>query len=155
MRLRRLDAFVLGKLVAEMGSLLPCGHWLRIGSPTRELQAYDSTSAVNIVKSVFLFIIAGILEIGGGYLVWKGVREKLRPAITIPLGCIILAAYGLVVTLQPLESFGRTFAVYGGFFIVLSYLWAYIFDGTSVDTGDIVGSAIALSGVCVAWFWPR
>ena len=147
--------FVSRKLIAEMRSLLPSGRWFRIDSPIRELQANDSTSALNIVKSVFLFVIAGILEIGGGYLVWKGVREKLRPAITIPLGCIILAAYGLVVTLQPLESFGRTFAVYGGFFIVLSYLWAYIFDGTPVDTGDLIGSAIALSGVCVAWFWPR
>ena len=143
------------KLIAEMRSLLPSGLRCSIDSPIRELQANESISAVNIVKSVFLFILAGILEIGGGYLVWKGVRDKLRPAITIPLGCIILAAYGLVVTLQPLESFGRTFALYGGFFIVLSYLWAYVFDGTPADTGDLIGSAIALSGVCVAWFWPR
>lgn len=114
-----------------------------------------SSSAVNIVVSILLFIFAGILEIGGGYLVWIGIRDKFKPAITVPLGCVVLMAYGFVPTLQPSGSFGRIFAVYGGFFIVLSYLWAYVFDGTRPDTGDYIGSSIALAGVSIAWFWPR
>lgn len=122
---------------------------------SRELESPPQYSASAIASSIFLFIFAGILEIGGGYLVWKGVREKLKPAVTIPLGCLVLVAYGFVPTLQPSGSFGRVFAVYGGFFIILSYLWAYVFDGTPMDTGDLVGSAIALAGVCIAWFWPR
>lgn len=115
----------------------------------------ESQGAANVCATIALFILAGVLEIGGGYLVWIGIRENYKPAITIPFGCLVLAAYGFVPTLQPSSSFGRVFAVYGGFFIILSYLWAYVFDKTPMDTGDLVGSAIALAGVLIAWFWPR
>lgn len=105
--------------------------------------------------TIFLFIAAGIAEIGGGYMVWKGLRENYRPYLLVPLGSITLVLYGIIPTFQIQDNFGRVFAVYGGFFIVMSYLWGYVFDGMAVDTGDIVGSAIALSGVLVCWFWPR
>lgn len=108
-----------------------------------------------IILSLFLFIVAGIFEIGGGYLMWLGIREKRKPAIFIPVGAVVLIAYGVIPTLQPMNSFGRVFAVYGGFFIVLSYLWAAVFDNFKPDKGDYIGSAIAIVGVCVAWFWPR
>jgi len=42
------------------------------------------------------------------------------------------------------DSFGRVYAVYGGFFIVLSYVWAYIFDNFKPDIGDYVGTSIAI-----------
>ena len=116
---------------------------------------FSSHSATSIVLSLFLFFVAGLFEIGGGYLVWRGIRDKFMPALFLPLGSAILIAYGFVVTLQPLESFGRTFAIYGGFFILLSYLWGYLFDGLKVDLGDVIGTAVALAGVCIAWFWPR
>jgi drug/metabolite transporter superfamily protein YnfA len=76
-----------------------------------------------VVLSIVLFIVAGFLEVGGGYLIWVGIRERKMPAILIPCGCCVLVAYGFVPTLQPVDSFGRIFAVYGGFFIALSYAW--------------------------------
>mmetsp|Transcript_16363 Transcript_16363/g.22551 ORF Transcript_16363/g.22551 Transcript_16363/m.22551 type:complete len:149 (-) Transcript_16363:252-698(-) len=112
-------------------------------------------TVATIFISIALFILAGIFEVGGGYLVWIGVREKRLPWLFIPIGCIILVLYGFVPTLQPVASFGRIFAVYGGFFIVLSYGWAMVFDGFKMDTGDYIGAAIALAGVSIAWFWPR
>lgn len=112
-------------------------------------------NANEIVFSLFLFIAAGLLEIGGGYLVWKGLREKYYPVLFVPLGFLALMAYGVVPIFQPLDSFGRVYAVYGGFFIVLSYAWAAAFDSFRPDAGDYIGAAIALAGVCVAWFWPR
>ncbi len=33
--------------------------------------------------------------------------------------------YGFIPTLQPTSNFGRLYAVYGGFFIVLSYAWGW------------------------------
>jgi drug/metabolite transporter superfamily protein YnfA len=108
-----------------------------------------------IALTIFLFILAGVFEVGGGYLVWIGVRQKKLPYIMIPAGALVLVCYGFIPTFQPIDSFGRTFAVYGGFFIVLSYFWAYLFDGMILDLGDYIGSAIALVGVCIAWFWPR
>lgn len=114
-----------------------------------------SWDASTITLSIALFIIAGILEVGGGYMIWLGIREKKLPYVLIPLGAVVLIAYGVVPTFQPVSSFGRVFAVYGGFFIILSYLWAYVFDGFKPDAGDYIGAAIALVGVCVTWFWPR
>lgn len=46
------------------------------------------------------------------------------------------------------------FASAGGFFIILSYLWGWAVDGVRPDTGDWVGSAIAVAGACLAFFWP-
>lgn len=109
----------------------------------------------NIVLSMVLFIIAGLLEVGGGYLMWTGLKEKKQPYLFIPVGAVVLILYGIVPTFQPTNNFGRVFAVYGGFFILLSYLWGYFVDGAPLDIGDYVGTAIALAGVCVAWFWPR
>jgi drug/metabolite transporter superfamily protein YnfA len=71
------------------------------------------------------------------------------------LGSLVLIGYGFVPTLQPDANFGRIFAVYGGFFIVLSYCWAVAFDGFVMDKGDYIGAAIALAGVLLTWFWPR
>ena len=62
--------------------------------------------------------------------------------------------YGVVATLQT-ASFARVYATYGGFFIVLSLLWAYKFDGYIPDKFDIIGALIALVGVCVIYFTPR
>ncbi len=63
--------------------------------------------------------------------------------------------YGFIPTLQPTSNFGRLYAVYGGFFIVLSYFWGWAVDGHSPDTGDYIGASVALAGVALAFFWPR
>jgi small multidrug resistance family-3 protein len=47
------------------------------------------------------------------------------------------------------------YAVYGGFFIVLSLLWGWYFDGNRPDWPDVIGAGIALIGVCVMMYWPR
>jgi small multidrug resistance family-3 protein len=112
-------------------------------------------SVIDSLLSISLFVAAGLFEVGGGYLIWIGVRNAVLPRVTIPIGCVVLIGYGFLPTLQPIDNFGRIFAVYGGFFIVLSYCWGVVFDKFVPDMGDYIGSAIALTGVCVAWFWPR
>jgi drug/metabolite transporter superfamily protein YnfA len=54
-----------------------------------------------------------------------------------------------------MTSVPQLYAVYGGFFIILSYLWGWAVDGVRPDTGDWVGSGIAVAGASVAFFWPR
>ena len=87
-------------------------------------------------QSVSLFAVAAVLEILGGWLVWQFVREK-KSIWYLLLGFVILMAYGVVPTLQPLEDFGRTYAVYGGVFIVFSYVFARIVDGFKMDVGRL------------------
>ena len=90
-----------------------------------------------------LFFVAGVAEIGGGWLVWQAVREQ-KPWWWAVAGGAVLMLYGFVPTLQPLNDFGRLYAVYGGVFIGLSFVWGYLFDGIVPDTGDWVGSIVAL-----------
>jgi small multidrug resistance family-3 protein len=54
----------------------------------------------------------------------------------------------VVPTLQP-THFGRVYAAYGGFFIVLSLLWGWIFDGNRPDRVDVIGATVSLVGVFI------
>lgn len=108
---------------------------------------------IPIIKSIAVFILAGICEIGGGYLVWLWLKQG-KPAWYGISGGLILAFYGVVATWQP-SSFARTYATYSGFFLVMALLWAYKFDNFVPDRYDIIGAIIALLGVCVIFYAPR
>tara|TARA_Y100000739_G_scaffold10828_1_gene9244 strand:+ start:459 stop:881 length:423 start_codon:yes stop_codon:yes gene_type:complete len=107
-----------------------------------------------IALSILLFIAAGLLEVGGGWLVWQTVRENKNWTFAAA-GVVALIGYGFVPCLQPTSDFGRVYAVYGGFFIVLAFAWARQFDGYLPDLGDLIGAGIALFGVLVIMLWPR
>ena len=106
-----------------------------------------------LVRSLSLFVLAGVLEIGGGYLVWLWLRDG-RGILLGAIGGLILFLYGVIPTLQS-ATFGRTYAAYGGFFIVLSLLWGWWVDGHAPDRWDVVGAGIALVGVLVLFYAPR
>jgi small multidrug resistance family-3 protein len=103
--------------------------------------------------SIIYFILAGVCEIGGGYLVWLWLREG-RSLWYGVLGAVILVLYGVIPTLQP-AHFGRVYAAYGGVFIVLSLLWGWQVDRVAPDKLDLVGACIALVGVALIMYWPR
>jgi len=106
-----------------------------------------------ITRSFFYFIVAGLFEIGGGYLVWLWLREG-KPFWYAAFGAIVLVFYGIIPTLQP-ANFGRVYAAYGGVFIVLSILWGWKIDGIIPDKFDVIGGLVALVGVGIIMYWPR
>lgn len=109
----------------------------------------------SIVRSLSLFALAGLCEIGGGYLVWLWLRDH-RTAWLGALGGLILFLYGVLPTLQPGEaSFGRVYAAYGGIFVALSLIWGWWIDGLRPDRWDLVGAAIVLIGVSIIMYAPR
>ena len=149
-------------------------------------------TASTIVLSIFLFFAAGLAEIGGGWLVWQAVRvqgivddkpwwQDQRAVMTAILGSLTLVGYGFIPTAQPPPTFGRLYAVYGGFFIVLSFAWGWVIDKDRPDqgaqlrlqfravlllspvtsshllnfAGDCIGGVLAIGGVVLAWFYPR
>jgi small multidrug resistance family-3 protein len=104
--------------------------------------------------SIGLFVLAGLAEIGGGYLIWLWLREG-RPAYWGISGGIALALYGVIATFQSFPSFGRVYAAYGGVFIILSVLWGWLVDKKTPDLYDWVGAGICLIGVSVMLWAPR
>ncbi|MGF3104415.1 YnfA family protein [Rossellomorea sp. DUT-2] len=107
-----------------------------------------------MLNAIILFFIAGIAEIGGGYLIWLWLREG-KPVYWGLAGGIALALYGVIATFQSFPSFGRVYAAYGGVFIVLSVLWGWGIDKKTPDLYDWVGAGICLVGVGVMLLGPR
>jgi len=108
---------------------------------------------MDMARSLFYFVLAGLCEIGGGYLVWLWLREGKSLWFAL-LGAGVLVLYGVIPTLQP-AHFGRVYSAYGGIFIALSLLWGWQVDEIAPDKFDLIGGLIALVGVFVIMYWPR
>jgi small multidrug resistance family-3 protein len=104
-------------------------------------------------RTIMLYILAGLAEIGGGWLVWQWLREGRGLQLGL-LGGVVLFAYGVIPTLQSEPAFGRVYAAYGGVFIVLALAWGWLIDGWRPDRFDLLGAGIALIGVLVI-IWGR
>jgi small multidrug resistance family-3 protein len=109
---------------------------------------------VTVTRSVALFVLAAVAEIGGAWLVWQGVREH-RGVAFVGAGIAALAAYGFVATLQDDDHFGRVLAAYGGIFVAGSLAWGAAVDGFRPDRYDVGGAIVCLVGVAVIMWAPR
>ena len=109
---------------------------------------------MTILRSVALFLLAAVAEIGGAWLVWQGVRED-RGTLFVGAGIAALAAYGFVATFQPDPHFGRILAAYGGIFVAGSLLWGMVVDRFRPDRFDVIGAACCLLGVAIIMYAPR
>ncbi len=108
---------------------------------------------MDIARSLFYFVVAGLCEIGGGYLIWLWLREG-KSAWYGVLGALVLVLYGIVPTLQP-AHFGRVYAAYGGIFVVMAILWGWGIDKQAPDRFDLLGAFVALIGVAIIMYSPR
>jgi small multidrug resistance family-3 protein len=95
--------------------------------------------------NIILFFVAAFAEIGGGYLVWKWLRERKG---------IVLFLYGIIPTLQP-SNFGRVYAAYGGIFIISAVIWGLFVDKKKPDRFEIIGSLTAVIGAAIIFYAPR
>jgi len=108
---------------------------------------------MDIIRSLSIFTLAGLCEIGGGYLIWLWLKEG-KPLSHGVVGGLILIMYGVIATWQT-ANFGSVYATYGGIFIVLALLWAWKVDNFKPDKWDIIGARIALVGACIIIYMPR
>ena len=106
-----------------------------------------------MIRSALLFLLAGLFEIGGGYLVWLWLREGRSVWLGIG-GALLLIGYGIIPPLQP-SHFGRVYAAYGGVFVALSLLWGWSVDGIRPDRYDVIGAILVIVGVIVMMYTPR
>lgn len=108
---------------------------------------------MGIARAIALFVAAGLAEIGGGYLVWRWLREGGHWLLGV-LGALVLVTYGIIPTLQQ-ATFGRVYAAYGGVFVIMSLLWGWWVDGHRPDNYDWIGGAVITVGVVILYFAPR
>jgi len=95
-----------------------------------------------------LFLLAGLCEIGGGYLVWGDAREQaavLDPARSSDSGRLrsrgCLAAY--IRVRAGLHRIRRHL------FIALSLAWWVVVDGFRPDRYDLLGALICVAGMVI------
>ncbi|MGI8650880.1 MAG: YnfA family protein [Rubrobacter sp.] len=97
---------------------------------------------------LLLFVLAGLCEIGGGYMIWTYLRAD-KSILFAFTGAVVLTLYGVLAALQPIPEFGRVYAAYGGIFIVLAILWSVVVDGFRPDRYDLLGALVALIGAAI------
>ena len=106
-----------------------------------------------MLTSIGIFFFAALLEISGGYLIWRWLKNHQGKIIGL-IGGLILFSYSVAMTLQP-ENFGKVYAAYGGIFVVSSLIWGYWIDKKKPDRFEIFGSIVVLIGICIMFYFPR
>jgi len=105
------------------------------------------------IKTLTLFIITALAEIVGCYLPYLWLREGKSIWLLVPAG-ISLALFAWLLSLHPTAA-GRVYAAYGGVYITVALLWLWSVDGIRPSAWDLLGSALALTGMAIIMFAPR
>lgn len=108
---------------------------------------------MNIFRSLLFFVITGLFELGGAYLIWLWLRENYSFWYGL-MGAVVLFIYGILPTIQP-ANFGRVQAAYSGIFLLVALFWGWGIDKTPPDKFDIIGAIVALMGTLIIMYAPR
>jgi small multidrug resistance family-3 protein len=76
---------------------------------------------------------AAVAEIAGCFAFWVWLRLG-RSALWLAPGIASLAPIAYLLTLVDSDAAGRTYAAYGGVYIVASILWLWIVEGQRPDS---------------------
>ncbi|MBU1317298.1 YnfA family protein [Pseudorhizobium marinum] len=106
------------------------------------------------MKAYFLFSIAALAEIAGCFAFWAWWRLD-KPVWWLAPGMLSLAIFAGVLALVPSDAAGRTYAAYGGIYIVASLLWLWLVEGRLPDRWDVGGGLVCLAGAALILFGPR
>ena len=106
-----------------------------------------------IGKTVGLFFLTAVAEIVGCYLPYLWLRQDRSPLLLLP-AALSLAAFVWLLTLHPTGA-GRTYAAYGGVYVVSALLWLWIIEQRQPDHWDIIGGLISIGGMAIIVFAPR
>lgn len=106
-----------------------------------------------MIKVAALFALTALTEIVGCYLPWLVLRDARSPWLLLPAAAS-LAAFAWLLTLHPAAA-GRTYAAYGGMYIVVAMLWLRVVDGIALSRWDVAGALLALAGMAVIALQPQ
>jgi small multidrug resistance family-3 protein len=106
------------------------------------------------MTTLIAYIGAALAEIAGCFAFWAWLRLDKSPLWLLP-GILSLCAFAYLLTLVESDAAGRTYAAYGGIYIVASLVWLWLIEGVRPDRWDIFGGGICLLGAAVILFAPR
>lgn len=106
------------------------------------------------VVTALAYIGAAFAEIAGCFAFWAWLRLDKSPWWIVP-GMGSLAVFAYLLTLIDVEHAGRSYAAYGGVYIVSAIVWLWMVEGAKPDRWDLIGAAICLGGAAVILFGPR
>ncbi len=95
-----------------------------------------------------LFVLAALAEIGGCYAFWLALKTG-RSLWWVVVGIFSLVLFGWLLTRSPTVFAGRTFAAYGGVYILAALAWLHLVEEASLRATDAIGAALALLGAAV------
>ncbi|MEM9965591.1 MAG: YnfA family protein [Asticcacaulis sp.] len=106
------------------------------------------------MKTLIIYVLAALCEIGGCYSVYMILRLQKTPLWLIP-AAIFLMLFAYLLTLTDTDTAGRTYAAYGAIYIAASIAWMWLVEKQRPDTWDIGGLLLCLIGAGVILWAPR
>lgn len=106
------------------------------------------------MRSMIVYVLAAVAEIGGCFAVWAWLRLGKHPLWLAP-GMVSLLLFAYLLTLVDSLAAGRAYAAYGGVYIAASLAWLWAIEGVRPDRWDFGGTALCLIGAAVILFGPR
>lgn len=100
------------------------------------------------------YIGAALAEIAGCFAFWAWLRLDKSVWWLVP-GLAALALFAYLLTLVEAEHAGRTYAAYGGVYVVAAIGWLWLAEGSRPDRWDLIGAAVCLCGSAIILFGPR
>ena len=104
--------------------------------------------------SFIVYLGAALAEIAGCFAFWAWLRLDRSPWWIAP-GLASLALFAYLLTLVDAEHAGRTYAAYGGIYILSALLWLWLAEGVRPDRWDLIGAGICLAGAAIILWGPR
>ena len=106
------------------------------------------------MTSFAFYAVAAVAEIIGCFAFWAWLRLDKSLYWILP-GIVSLIVFAVLLTRINSMFAGRTFAAYGGVYIVASLLWLWIIEGQRLDKWDILGAIICIAGAVLILFGHR
>ncbi|TAU75380.1 YnfA family protein [Rhizobium ruizarguesonis] len=104
--------------------------------------------------TLFAYVGAALAEIAGCFAFWAWLRLD-KSAWWLAPGMASLALFAYLLTLVDSEAAGRTYAAYGGVYIVAAVLWLWTVEGHRPDRWDMTGSLVCLIGAGIILWGQR
>lgn len=100
------------------------------------------------LASAAVYMAAALAEIAGCFAFWAWLRQGKSTWWLVP-GLLSLVAFAYLLTRIDVGFAGRTYAAYGGVYIVASLTWLWLAEGSLPNGWDLAGAALAVLGTLV------